>query len=269
MEKSKIAVYTSDGKLRASSNLSEFPILVFTEEYEKGDYILLETEASGAFWELRLEDSMPPALVYLAGNTLRFNIPFDEQMIPYSPKSFSGALHMICARPAESAQVYGRRNLALNPYDTSASEGCFPHASANIETRGEAVFAARNTIDGVYANSFHGEYPYQSWGINRNPDAELRIDFGLPCFLDELRLTLRADFPHDNYWVQASVDFSDGSTETILLEKTELPQVFHFEQKRVEWVALNHLIPSYEPSPFPALTQIELWGTIAPGDSPS
>ena len=63
----------------------------------------------------------------------------------------------------------------------------------NVETRGEAVFAARNAIDGVYENDAHGIWPYQSWGINRDPNAALTLDFGRPVTIDELRLTLRAD----------------------------------------------------------------------------
>ena len=48
--------------------------------------------------------------------------------------------------------------------------------SANVETRGEAVFAARNAIDGIYENDAHGIWPYQSWGINRDPNAALTLD---------------------------------------------------------------------------------------------
>ena len=44
-----------------------------------------------------------------------------------------------------------------------------------LETGGEAVFAARNAIDGIYENSSHGEWPYQSWGINRDPNACLTL----------------------------------------------------------------------------------------------
>lgn len=44
------------------------------------------------------------------------------------------------------------RNLAKNVMDQHGETNCYPHASANVETRGEAVFAARNAIDGV-----HGE----------------------------------------------------------------------------------------------------------------
>ena len=59
------------------------------------------------------------------------------------------------------------RNLALNVNDQSCSTTCYPHVSANVETRGEAVFAAVNGVDGVTANEGHWKWPFQSWGINR------------------------------------------------------------------------------------------------------
>ena len=68
-----------------------------------------------------------------------------------------------------------------------------------METRGEAVFAARNAVDGIYENGAHGSWPYQSWGINRDPNAALTIDFGRAVTVDEIHLTLRADFPHDSW----------------------------------------------------------------------
>ena len=88
-----------------------------------------------------------------------------------------------------------RRNLAFNCYDEHGDTGFYPHASANVETRGEAVFAARNAIDGIFENSAHGEYPYQSWGINRDPNAALTLDFGREVLLDELRITERQISP--------------------------------------------------------------------------
>lgn len=265
MQTCQLSIYIKTGECRSQSDWSEQPILVYEDEYNPGDYIILETNAASGFWEIRLEDSMLPTIVFLKDNKLRFDIPFNYQKIPYSPKSFSGGLHMITAKPADEYMIYMQRNLALNPYDNSNITGVFPHASANIETRGEAVFAARNTIDGIFANSSHGNYPYQSWGINKDPDAALKIDLGIPCLVAEIRLTLRADFPHDNYWVRASLDFSDGSSETIDLVKSALPQIFRFPEKNVQWVVLNKLIQSDEPSPFPALTQFEIWGAVVNG----
>ena len=132
-----------------------------------------------------------------------------------------------------------------------------------METRGEAVFAAYNAIDGIYENGSHGEWPYQSWGINRDPNAEWTLSFGRPVGIDELRLTLRADFPHDSWWESAVVAFSDGSEETLELKKESHPQAFDIKARTVEWLTLRHLKKVDDPSPFPALTQFEAWGTEA------
>jgi len=261
--KCEISVMSSKGAVRQASEKSEFPVMAFRGNYDPGDYILVKTDARGKFWEVRIEDSIPPAIVYIAGDTLRFDIPFNEQRIPYSPKSFTGHVHMLSVREANPDTVYARRNLALNPLDCVSAKNCYPHASANIETRGEAIFAARNVIDGLYANDMHGEYPYTSWGINRDPNALLRIDFGVSCVIDELVITLRADFPHDSYWTSAGVDFSDGSSETFEFLKTEKPQKFSIKPRTVSWFTLSRLIKADDESPFPALTQIEAWGKVA------
>lgn len=139
----------------------------------------------------------------------------------------------------------------------------FPYAVANVETRNEALFAARNAIDGIFANEKHYPFPYQSWGINKKPDAELTIQFGVPVNLDSLALTLRADYPHDSYWTQATVEFSDGSSEVVSLQKSTQPQAFAMEKASITWLALKNLIKHQDDSPFPALTQIEAWGKIA------
>lgn len=186
-----------------------------------------------------------------------------EQAITYSPKSFAGACHIIRARFATPEEIAARRNLAYNPYDEHGDTGFFPHAHANVETRGEAVFAARNAIDGIYENDAHGIWPYQSWGINRDPNAALTLDFGRPVTIDELRLTLRADFPHDAWWTQATVEFDNGSREVLELKKSAAPQCFAIAPRTVKSLKLFELIKADDPSPFPALTQIEAWGVEA------
>ncbi|MBR5968638.1 MAG: carbohydrate-binding protein, partial [Lachnospiraceae bacterium] len=154
------------------------------------------------------------------------------------------------------------RNLALNPFDQHEECGVFPHASANVETRGEAVFAARNAIDGCIAALSHGEWPYESWGINRQDDAEFRLDFGRKVNIDRIVLYTRSDFPHDNYWIRATLAFSDGSEETVNMEKkVQEPHVFEIKREGIEWIILKNLIKADDPSPFPALTQFMAFGT--------
>ena len=235
--------------------------LIYRAAYRPGDRVALEIGTPGQYLMVQFEDTMPPALIYVTAREINFRIPFGEQAIIYSPKSFAGDCHIIRARFASAQEIAARRNLAFNPYDAHGDTGYFPHAHANVETRGEAVFAARNAIDGVYENIAHGTWPYQSWGINRDPAAALTLEFGRPVTVDEIRLTLRADFPHDSWWTRATVRFSDGSAEELPLEKSGAPQCFAIAPRTVTSLTLCELIKADDPSPFPALTQIEAWGT--------
>ncbi len=257
----KLKVLNQAGHTLATSLVDERVSLVYTGSYQSGDRIVLESDGRELFCEIQLEDSMLPVIVYLPEGSLQYHIPPIASRSNYSPKSFTGSVHLLQARTIEKAELSTRRNLALNPYDGHESKGFFPHAEANIETRNEAAFAARNAIDGVFVNSSHGEWPYQSWGINQDPTARLRLDFGRSVNIDEVRLTLRADFPHDSWWEEASLEFSDGSRETLHLEKSAAPQSFPIEPRIVEWLVLKDLKKASDISPFPALTQMEVYGT--------
>ena len=237
--------------------------LVYTSEYREGDRIVLESSASACFLMLQVDDALGSALIYLKENHLFYTIPFGEKRICYSPKVFSGNRHLICVRVATDAEIGAYRNLALNVADQQSNTFCFPHAHANVETRDESVFAARNVIDGVKENRSHGEWPYHSWGINRRDDAEITIEFGRDVCVDKVVLTLRADFPHDNWWKQVTLRFSDGETMVCDLVKTGAGQTIPFEPRTVSWIRLEQLIKSDEPSPFPALTQFEVYGSEA------
>lgn len=237
--------------------------LVYHAEYQENDCLAVECGEAGQYLVLQLDDAMAPTLVYLKNKSDVFYIPFGEKRISYSPRAFTGDLHLLSVRLASPDEINIRRNLALNPLDTHENQSMYPHASANVETRGEAVFAARNAIDGVKANTCHGKWPFSSWGINRDPNAAFKLEFGRKVKLEEAVFYLRADFPHDAWWESAAMRFSDGSSMTIVLKKTEAAQSFSFEPKTVEWVVLDTLIKAEDASPFPALTQIEFYGTEA------
>ena len=238
--------------------------IVYAAEYREGDRVAISVSTPGLY-AIRLDEALPEAVVYIGGGNLIFPIPCGDERLCYSPKAFAGSCHLLWVRPATALECAQRRNLAFNPYDRHLAKGFFPHATANVETRNEAVFAARNALDGIFENGSHGVYPYSSWGINRDPAAELRLDFGRPVRIDSLRLTLRADFPHDNWWKNATVRFSDDSSVVCSLSKTHLPQPIEIEPRVVEWLTLGQLIQSDEPSPFPALTQLEVFGVEAGG----
>lgn len=234
--------------------------LVHEPEYAPGDRLRLACSAPDQFVILQLDDALAPAYVYCKGNGCDYPVPCGEARKVFSGRAFSGTRHYLHVRLAAPEEAAQRRNLALNPWATHEPGGPFPFASANVETRGEMVFAAKNAIDGLKANDFHGEWPYTSWGINRDPQAAWRLDFGRPVELDEAVFYLRADFPHDAWWREATLHFSDGSRLTVPLEKTGAGQRFPFPPRRAEWVTLDTLVKADDPSPFPALTQLELWG---------
>lgn len=235
-------------------------ILVYEPEFSMGDEIVINSDVYGIYLIVQLEDSLPPVCAYLAENTFSFKIPFGEKRLCYSPRAFMGENHIIYIRKATSSEIHMRKNVAFNPLDNHNNNSLFPHASANIETRGESVFAARNAMDGQKASNGHGTWPYQSWGINRDPDAELKIDFSRDVLIDEVVIYLRTDFPHDAWWEKVTLEFSDGTTLDVSLKKVEKGQSTCFEPKIVKWVKLHSLIKAEDPSPFPALTQIEIYG---------
>lgn len=139
-----------------------------------------------------------------------------------------------------------------------------PHVYANVETRNEAWFSARNVINGNVASSGHGAYPYESWGINQRNDAALTVFFGRPVRINKLFITLRADFPHDNWWKNATISFSDGTNLTLTFAKSGLPQAFEITPRVVDSLTMHDMYADEsDPSPFPALTQLEVWGTEA------
>lgn len=232
--------------------------LVYKGDYREGDRFVFTADTKHVV--VSVDQGIEPAPVYLRDEAFTFIIPFGDAKNGYAPQAFYGMLHTAYIRPAGEDTRLGRRNLALNPLDQHHDAGCYPHASANVETRGEAQFWARNAIDGTRFNDRHGTWPYHSWGIGERKDAALRIDFGREVEIDEAALVLRADFPHDAWWEQAALECSDGASVTLDLVKTREVQRFAFPPRKVEWVCLSNLVKADDPSPFPALSQLEVYG---------
>lgn len=255
-----ITVKGSSDTIKAVASGEDQAVLVYEGIYEEGDLIVCSTDQPGGHYVIRIDDCMDESFVYLAKPEVIFTIPFGDKKVSYNPRAFAGTRHYLTIRKAKEWEILKYRNLAVNVMDQHGDTGCYPHAYANVETRGEAVFAARNAIDGVLANESHGEWPYESWGINRQDDAEITLDFGRSVEFDRIVLYTRADFPHDNWWVEATITFSDGTKEVVKMEKSVKPHVFSLEKKNITWLKLSHLIKADDPSPFPALTQIQVYG---------
>ena len=238
-----LKILDKSGNTLAVASGEDFVDLVYAAAYSEGDIIELQTSQKNIHINWMVDDAMQKAFVYVT-DTVKYDIPFGEARISCSPKVFSGNRHYIYAEVAKPEEVYAYRNLALNPADQHKDVPCYPHASANVETRGESVFAA------------------ESWGINRREDATMRLEFGRPVCVDKLVFYTRSDFPHDNYWTELTVEFSDGSSERVPLSKTARAQEYSIEKRTIEYLILKDLKKSDEPSPFPALTQIEVYGTV-------
>ena len=257
-----ILVIDKNGQIKAGRTAQNQVVLAWKGEYEEGDHIRFLAAEVNHFYVIRVDDCMDEALVYVTKPEMDFIIPFKEKKKSYNPKAFSGERHYLTMRPALEREYLAYRNLALNPMDQHVDVGCYPHASANVETRGESVFAARNAIDGVLANDSHGSWPYESWGINQQDDAEMTLEFGRPVDMDRIVIYTRADFPHDNWWEQVTFTFSDGTQEVVSLTKSEYaPHELPIVRKGITWLKFGNLIKADDPSPFPALTQLEVYGT--------
>ncbi|MGB4659650.1 MAG: carbohydrate-binding protein [Mobilitalea sp.] len=251
------------GKVLAEQTKPDLVTLVYEKEYQEGDSILIESSEDNVYLKVQIDDALGDAFVYLTQKEIKYQIPFKEKRSSYSPKVFYGTKHWLWVRKATEEEISAYKNLALNVMDQHTAEGCYPHAAANVETRDEAVFAARNAIDGVFENHSHGEWPYQSWGINQQDDATMKLDFGRSVIIDKIVLYTRSDFPHDNWWKKVNITFSDQSMISWDLEKSEKAHVLSFGKREVSWLELHDLVKSEDPSPFPALSQIEVYGMEA------
>lgn len=256
-----LKVLDANGNTKFEDSGNDMVTMVVRGEYEEGDRISLQTSEQNIHVWLQIDDALGSNLVYLTGD-VEYVIPFHEKRSNISPKAFSGNLHYLYVRSALEEEIGQYRNQALNVCDQHSIMNVYPHATANVETRGEAVFFACNAIDGVCENRSHGCWPYQSWGINRQDDAALKIDFGRMIEADKAIMFTRADFPHDNWWTQVTLTFSDGSSIDWQLEKSRFAHVISFEKKKITWVEISKLIKADDPSPFPALTQLEIYGTV-------
>jgi hypothetical protein len=90
----------------------------------------------------------------------------------------------------------------------------------------------------------------------------MKLDFGRPVLADKIVLYTRSDFPHDNWWQQVTIRFSDGSEQEFSLEKSSRAHVLQIPEKEISWLELCNLIKAKDPSPFPALSQIEVYGRV-------
>ena len=245
-------------------------VLVVQRAYRPGDRIVF----SGAQWMgLRVDDSISECFVFApsaASEDVSYEIPWGreekETGSAYAPESFAGSGHRVMVRALRKREISGYRNLALNACDVMRKEGAsvqlYPHASSNSVSRNLFDFEARNAIDGRSLNGHHGVWPYQSWGPQLRTDIWWKLDFGRPVRVDKIRVMVRADFPHDSYWKDAVVEFSDGSHVPLRLSSSPEFQEFKFSARRVAWMRIANVVPA-DPAKWCALMEVEAWGKEA------
>lgn len=252
-----IIVQSSDGSVLASAQHPEEALLSVDRVYRPGDRILV----SGArHLRVRMDQSLPSGEVFLPEEKMTWAVPCGEHRLDYAPGLFDAPRHIVSAARIPAEELSSVRCVSRNPADLRGETDFFPHCTANVETRGEACFCARNVIDGIRLNTFHGEWPFQSWGIGAREDAWCMLDLGRTVLADSMALTLRADFPHDAWWTAGHVVLSDGSDLPFSLRKTGDRQWISLEGRAVRWLRLERLVKSSDPSAFPALRQWEVFG---------
>ena len=254
-----IRVLSAKNAVRAEAAGVESANLLFEGAYDEGDRIEFRSDRSRA--RVKVDACVEEARVYMTGGGFTYALPLSgDNPAAYAPGAFRGERHLISIRPDEDNE---RRNVALNPADQRGDVTAYPHATANVETRNESVFCARNVIDGITLAAGHGRWPFESWGIGARTDACLTLDFGRDVEIDEMVLYLRADFPHDAYWIKASVTLSNGFEKTFPLEGIDGPQRVSLGKQTVRWLKLDRLVKCDNPSAFPSLRQLEVYGRDA------
>lgn len=257
----------------------------------------VEFRSDYKYFFVQVNSTMGETLIYSDTGVFTFQVPKATDC--YAPNVFSNS-NQIKARVATEEELKEKRNLAVNAYDfrfadeetdyfaatedlinDSASVKAgdiqgYPHAYANRVTENKTIFAARNAIDGVTntANN-HSNYPYQSWGCGKNDDAEFVVYFGREVTLDSLAFVLRADFggtpEHDTYWEAITVEFSDGSEQTISgLQKGGAKQEFDIDSVTTTSIRLKNMKRFDNPNSamWAALIEVEAYGTEATEGNP-
>jgi len=256
----QLALYDEAGNCIVRSKQDAKVHMRIQRKYLPGDRILIDTEKK-QFISVKLDASIETAMLYTGGGRFEFVIPFGEERMPYPYGAFEGEYHILEVNRIDPSESKESRDLSTNPLDIRSDMEIYPHCTASVETRGESIFAARNTIDGMKETDGHGIWPFTSWGDNEDPAAEIRIDFGRNVIVEKLVINLRSDFPHDNYWKNIDIVVGDEYKMTVQMGKTGEDQCFDIGGVIADYVKLCRLVKDdCDPSPFPALTHWRVLG---------
>ncbi len=261
----------SRGKEIASITDSGLVVLPLDSKMKAGDVVTITLPEGVQYFYFNLTPRVEEALIYCPSGTYTYTLPRNLRGILPSTVT-DKAVPFITVRIATAAELATEQNLAQNPYDSVENSDSYPHATASSLHDDSADFAARNAIDGFVINNGHGNYPVQSWGPEQNPsDLWYEVNFGNTVYVSSLAITLRADFEggHDTNFTSAVLEFSDGSTQDITLEKTAEAQVIQIEggKKATSSVRLKNL--QKDGDAWAALTEVEVFGTVTETFAPT
>lgn len=246
------------GNILASSSAPDDCSLCYSRPYEAGDVICIRSDEMHLIFQPDV--AVLPGEVYIPNGSMLWAVPSGEHRLAYPPHAFECEKHLVRARAMNAEEVAAERNIACSPSDLRGNTDFYPHAIANAETRGESCFAARCAIDGNLIGSFHGEWPFLSWGIDNRADAALTVAFGRPVAISRVAVTLRSDFPHDACWKGADLILSDGAVLHLSFEERGGRQFFEVGTHTIDSLTFTGLIPADDFSRFCALTQLEVFG---------
>lgn len=258
----EIIVRSAAGEILGRASHPDEARLCLDHVWEAGDRVEI-LSFPGAHLRVRIGIAVPEGEIFCPFGTCSWQVPAGEQRLAYAPGAFDQPRNILTARVMTAEELSRPRDLARNPLDLRGDTDFYPHCTANVETRGESVFAARNVIDGLRFNTFHGEWPFESWGIGAREDAWCRINFGREILAEKMALTLRADFPHDAWWVGGHLADSNGDQLAFELKKTAERQWIDLGGRKVVWLQLERMVKSDDPSAFPSLRAWEVIGTEA------
>lgn len=236
-------------------------------KFNSGDTLTVKLPSGEKYLALSLSSRMGEALIYCPDGTFTYTVPSLTSSYPNTMNPNKGVVYpdnVIYARIVSEKELTKEHNLALNPYDLTDADGSYPHASSNNVYQTNAEWAARNAIDGFTSNDGHGTYPYQSWAPSSDisSDDYFMIDFGREVTVNELLITIRADFPHDSYFTDCTVTFSDGTTMALSLTNSAAEQSFDVGGIKTTSVKLSGFVVEKNgaTTEYAALTEVACMG---------
>ncbi len=259
-----LTVQYASGSTVYSLTGNDMVALPVPRKYNVGDKVSVTLPEGEKYVCVTLASKMGESLLYVPDGVYTYEITSEiaanSSYVMNASNKMSYINNTVAVRLPTDEELKETRNLALNAYDRAAATGSYPHATSNDVHNGQAEFAARNIIDGFIGNTGHGTFPNQSWGPSQNnPSAYLSVDFGREVNVSELHVYIRADFPHDTYYTDATLEFSDGSTREISLRKTEAVQIIDLNGKVTSGVTLKNL--NKGGSEWAALMEVEVYGS--------